>query len=315
MLANRLLSQMGLKGANIVRDISTSSAVSTAVDRITHDKHTLDKNDIKDVRRLLPAQRPHWVGDGFKVYPVFADLAFTEELSPWLMFDYAAPKSFPPNSDRLGVGKHPHRGFETVTIAFQREVEHADSEGNRDVIGAGDVQWMTAGSGIVHEEFHSTEFARSGGTFEMAQLWLNLPLKHKGVAPGYQPILSKDIPVATLGDGVASARVIAGELAGAVGPAATHSPVELWDVTLHKPNTPVELPVPIGHNTIVFVRRGGALTGASGSEHTIGPQAVALMHREGSTLRLTATEPDTQVIVLGGEPLHQPIKAYGPFVD
>ena len=132
----------------------------------------LDK--FKTVRKILPAPRKHWVGNGFNVYPVFAQLAFTELLSPWLMFDYASPKQFSPTSSRLGVGQHPHRGFETITIAFQGEIEHADSTGNRDVIKAGDVQWMTAGRGIIHEEFHGSKFAEAGGTLEMCQLWLNL---------------------------------------------------------------------------------------------------------------------------------------------
>lgn len=128
-------------------------------------------SQMKSIKKLLPATRPHWVGDGFNVYPVLGSTAFTNEISPFLMFDYAAPKAFKPSSRKLGVGQHPHRGFETVSIAFQGEVEHADSVGNRGVIGSGDVQWMTAASGIVHEEFHSTKFSQEGGVFEMAQLW------------------------------------------------------------------------------------------------------------------------------------------------
>ena len=126
---------------------------------------------MKQIKKLLPATRPHWVGDGFNVYPAFGNVAFTNEISPFLMLDYAAPKEFKPTSRKLGVGQHPHRGFETVSIAFNGEVEHGDSEGHRGVIGAGDVQWMTAASGIVHEEFHSTKFAKEGGIFEMMQLW------------------------------------------------------------------------------------------------------------------------------------------------
>ena len=137
----------------------------------------------KEVKEILGAPGRHWVGNGFHVFPVFHDRAFTAALSPWLMFDYAAPKDFKPSYERRGVGQHPHRGFETITIAFQGEVEHGDSVGNRDVIGPGDVQWMTAGRGIIHEEFHSTDFQQTGGTFEMAQLWLNLPKKHKVRSP------------------------------------------------------------------------------------------------------------------------------------
>jgi redox-sensitive bicupin YhaK (pirin superfamily) len=132
--------------------------------------------NMKQVKRILPRTQSHWVGDGFNVYPIFADLAFTEEVSPFLMFDYGAPKKFEPTDKRRGVGQHPHRGMETVTIALQGEVEHGDSIGNRGVIGPGEVQWMTAGHGIIHEEFHSTDFAKTGGMFEMMQLWLVLVL-------------------------------------------------------------------------------------------------------------------------------------------
>lgn len=279
----------------------------------------------KAVKKVMPAQRPHWVGNGFNVYPVFAQLAFTAELSPWLMFDYAAPKQFEPTSKRLGVGKHPHRGFETVTIAFQGGVEHSDSVGNNDVIGPGDIQWMTAGRGIIHEEYHSTEFARTGGTFEMCQLWVNLPKKHKMHAPRYQPILAGDIPTVPLSAAstgaveevcadAGSVRVIAGELGGTRGPAMTFSPIELWDILLPKPGTPVELEVPEGHNVVVFVRRGKVSVGSAGHEQRVGPQGVALMHRDGTTLRLSADEADTQLLLLGGEPIDEPIAAQGPFV-
>eukprot|EP00978_Attheya_sp_CCMP212_P022227 scaffold66031_cov63-Attheya_sp.AAC.4 len=175
-----------------VNDSCDASSSSTSIPTIT----TNNKMDasLKAVRRILPAQRPHWVGNSFYVYPVFADLAFRNELSPFLMFDYAAPKQFPPNEKKRGVGQHPHRGFETVTLAFQGEVEHRDSTGNQDVIGPGDIQWMTAGRGIIHEEYHSTEFAKSGGIFEMCQLWVNLPAKHKMTKPSYQPILTSDVP-------------------------------------------------------------------------------------------------------------------------
>jgi len=271
------------------------------------------------VRKVLRSQYQHWVGDGFHVFPVFSQLAFTNDLSPWLMFDYAAPEHFPPTKQRLGVGSHPHRGFETVTIAFQGGVEHADSTGGGGVIGPGDIQWMTAGSGITHNEFHSTEFAKTGGMFEMCQLWLNLPLKEKYREPSYQPILSQDVPVVGLkqagkldGDDVGSVRVIAGTIGETTGPAHTHSPVELWDMTLRTPDVPTEVEVPSGHNMIVFVRRGGVTVG---DDTKLGAQDAAVMHREGSTLRLTATEPDTKLMLLGGKPLDQPIKAYGPFVD
>jgi len=231
------------------------------------------------------------------------------------MFDYAAPKDFPPTSKQLGVGEHPHRGFETVTIAFQGEVEHADSVGNRDVIGAGDVQWMTAGRGIIHEEFHSRKFAASGGTFEMCQLWLNLPAEHKMHPPRYQPILSKDIPVVDASDNGTTARIIAGSLKGKNGPAKTFSPVELWDVNIPSKDGDFEASVPSGHQFVVFVRRGGIVVG----EKELGPQDAAILtpkdlSDEDNILSFKATKDNSSVLVLGGEPINEPIAARGPFV-
>lgn len=232
------------------------------------------------------------------------------------MFDYAAPKEFPPTSAQLGVGQHPHRGFETVTIAFQGEVEHADSVGNRDVIGAGDVQWMTAGRGIIHEEFHSRKFAKSGGVFEMCQLWLNLPKKHKMHAPRYQPILSKDIPTITVSDNGTTARIIAGSLKGENGPAKTFSPVELWDVNIPSKGGDFETTVPGGHNFVVFVRKGGIIVG----DTKLGPQDATILtptdlsSKDGNILTFAATKDNSSVLVIGGEPIDEPIAARGPFV-
>ena len=210
------------------------------------------------------------------------------------------------------MGQHPHRGFETVTIAFQGEVEHADSVGNRDVIGPGDVQWMTAGRGIVHEEFHSDRFSEAGGTFEMAQLWLNLPAKDKMTKPRYQPILAKDIPEVELSGGNA-VRLIAGEYGGKKGPARLHSPVELFDIQLKTKGEAAHIALPEGHNAIVFVRKGEVLVGEEGKERVLGPQATALMGREGS-LRLVGSEKNSQVLLLAGEPTNEPIAAQGPMV-
>jgi len=310
---------------------------------------------IKGVQTVMPRPPKHWVGNGFNVYPVFAHLAFTKALSPWLMFDYASPKQFEPTKQRRGVGQHPHRGFETVTVAFQGSVEHQDSTGNNDVIGPGDIQWMTAGRGIIHEEYHSTEFAKTGGIFEMCQLWVNLPKKYKMQPPRYQPILSGQVPVvqlkakgddadttttgeaattgaaATTGEecaavggvdggaaggqaSVGTVRVIAGELHGVRGPAKTFSPVLLWDAALTAQGAVVELPVPAGFNSVVFVRRGAVSVGEAGAEHRVGPQDVALLHLEGDAIRLRAEAADTQLLILGGEPIDEPIAAQGPFV-
>jgi len=290
---------------------------------------------LRSVKQILPATSKHWVGDGFNVHSVFSNKAFTEELSPFLMFDYAAPKRFAPiksGQSPRGVGRHPHRGFETVTIAFQGEVEHADSMGNRDVIGKGDVQWMTAGRGIIHQEFHSNKFSEQGGIFEMVQLWVNLPRQHKMTKPSYQPIVEKDVPAVHIYDALAmkeesteheeecvdgsvgNVRVIAGSFEGTKGPASTFSPVELWDVSLKEQAT-VDLPFPEQYNCIVFVRRGKVdIVGGDEKKMHLGPQDVALMGKNGGTIRIHSKEADTSVLLMGGMPLDEPIAARGPFV-
>merc|ERR1711871_105430 len=284
---------------------------------------TKDGSAMKGVKAILPRPSPHWVGDGFHVFPVFADRAFTEELSPFLMFDYAAPRKFPANNpSRLGVGQHPHRGFETITIAFQGEVEHADSIGNRGVIKSGDVQWMTAGRGIVHEEFHSQEFAKAGGNLEMCQLWLNLPAEHKMTRPNYQSILHKDIPTSPLylhapdkcGAPVDLAaggvRVIAGTFMGVKGPASTFTQVDMWDISIENIDIEYEFETVEANNVIIFVRQGSITV----QGEPCGPQGVALMKRDGHRVVIVAKEPNTQVLLLAGAPLNEPISAQGPFV-
>jgi redox-sensitive bicupin YhaK (pirin superfamily) len=264
---------------------------------------------MKQIKTILPAtQRSHWVGDGFNVRPVFAQLAFTPDISPFLMFDYAAPREFAATDEKRGVGPHPHRGFETVTIAFQGEVEHGDSVGNRGVIGPGDVQWMTAASGIIHEEFLARDFLRRGGTLEMVQLWVNLPARYKMIAPKYQPILNQDIPVVQLPDNSGTVRVIAGNFAGAHGAASTYSPVNLWDIALNAGKS-VELTVPEGHNAMLFVRHGKiAIEGAG-----IGAADLVLLERDGTSIKLQAQE-ESSILLMGGEPIAEPIVASGPFV-
>ena len=264
---------------------------------------------MKQIKTVLPATaRNHWVGDGFNVRPVFANLAFTRDISPFLMFDYAAPREFEITQEKRGVGPHPHRGFETVTIAFQGEVEHGDSVGNRGVIGPGDVQWMTAASGIIHEEFLSREFLQRGGTLEMVQLWVNLPAKYKMIAPKYQSILNQDIPVLQLPDNGGTVRVIAGDFAGTQGAASTFSPVNLWDIHINAGKT-VELAVPEGHTTMLFVRQGRIALGGA----VLGLADLALMGSTGTQIKLQAQE-DTSLLLMGGEPIAEPIVASGPFV-
>ncbi len=279
----------------------------------------LTAKSIKEICRKPPS---HWVGDGFKVFPVFADKAFTNDLSPFLMFDYAAPNEFKATTKKLGVGQHPHRGFETVTIAFQGEVEHGDSLGNRGIIGTGDVQWMTASRGIVHEEFHSRKFAAEGGLFEMVQLWVNLPAKKKMIPPTYQEITSSMVPKELLvsetciadGSEISIAdgycRVIAGLYRGVRGAANTHSPVNLWDVLISKTDRVYDFEIEAGHTTLIFVRRGSV----SILGQNLNLADVAIMSLDGTKVSLQANDADTQLLVLSGEPLNEPIAARGPFV-
>jgi len=267
----------------------------------------------KTIRRIMPKPRRHWVGNGFHVYPVFADWAFTETISPFLMLDYAPPEEFSPSSERRGVGKHPHRGFETVTIALEGEIEHKDSTGNRDIIKKGDVQWMTAGRGIIHEEFHSTRFTKQGGVLEMIQLWVNLPAEHKMTAPRYQALFKKDIPVVPINaakDG--TLRVIAGGFNGTQGPAATFTPINVWEAEITNPDIWIDISVPEGHNSLVFVKRGEVSVQEHKKKMVEGQ--IALLDQNGTLVRILAASPGTQIVFLTGAPIDEPIAAQGPFV-
>ncbi len=251
----------------------------------------------------------HWVGDGFPVRSIFSYNDLAEKMSPFLLLDYAGPAHFPPTSRRLGVGEHPHRGFETVTIVYQGEVEHRDSSGGGGKIGPGDVQWMTAASGIVHEEFHGSEFAKRGGLFEMIQLWVNLAQKEKQAPPGYQGITNAQIPRVELPQEAGSVRVIAGQYEGASGPAHTFSPMNVWDVRLHSQGR-AEFQVPSGHTTALFVLKGQIRL--PGGE-LVGEAELAVLERDGDHVAIEAIE-NTTLLFLSGKPLNEPIVGRGPFV-
>jgi redox-sensitive bicupin YhaK (pirin superfamily) len=253
--------------------------------------------------------RGHWVGDGFPVRSLFSYNTLGAHISPFLLLDYAGPHNFEPTKARRGVGQHPHRGFETVTIVYDGEVEHRDSAGNGGVIGPGDVQWMTAAGGILHEEYHSTGFAKAGGPFRMVQLWVNLPAKHKMAPGGYQAITSTDIPVVDLPGGAGKARVIAGELLGATGPARTFTPINVWDLRLQR-DADLSLDLPEGH-TAMLVVLGGHVT-VNGSQEA-GEAEMVLLGREGRDVAIHA-DGNATLLVLTGEPIDEPIVGYGPFV-
>jgi quercetin 2,3-dioxygenase len=263
----------------------------------------------KVVLGIHPAPKGHWVGDGFPVRSLFTYDGLGRNLSPFLLLDYAGPAQFAPAARPRGVGEHPHRGFETVTIVYQGEVAHRDSAGNAGLIGPGDVQWMTAASGILHEEFHSPAFTRAGGALEMAQLWVNLPAKHKMSAPKYQTLLNASIPQVSLPGGAGTLRVIAGAFDGQHGPAATFSPLNAWDVRVSAGHT-ASLAVPEGHIAAIAVLRGSIAV--NGSVPVAGAALLAL-DGAGDDVRVDAGA-DSTLLVLTGVPIHEPIVGYGPFV-
>ncbi len=250
----------------------------------------------------------HWVGNGFPVRSVFDYSGLGRELSPFLLLDYAAPYDFPPGDEKRGVGGHPHKGFETVTVAYQGELEHSDSTGGGGKIGAGDVQWMTAGNGIVHEEFHSADFTRAGGTLQMVQLWVNLRAADKKAPARYQTLLKDQIPVVPLPGADGTVRVIAGSYGGSTGPAKTFTPINVWDVTLRAGKT-AELPVPDGHTTLFLVLAGKATV--QGREAVEGD--LAIFTRSGDRIAIQAAT-DTKLLLMSGEPFAEPIVGRGPFV-
>ncbi|WP_152224339.1 pirin family protein [Pseudomonas sp. SCB32] len=264
---------------------------------------------MKQILGIYSAPRPHWVGDGFPVRSLFSYDNLGEHLSPFLLLDHAGPHDFTASDSPRGVGQHPHRGFETVTIVYQGELEHRDSSGGGGRIGPGDVQWMTAGNGILHEEFHSPDFSRSGGTLHMAQLWVNLPARDKRTAPAYQTLLAADIPQVELPDGAGTLRVIAGRYHGAAGPAHTFSPLDVWDMRLNAGRT-LDLRVTPGRNTALVVLRGNLRLG---SGESLREGQLALFDPRGDSLLLEA-DSDALVLLLSGEPLNEPIVGYGPFV-
>lgn len=265
---------------------------------------------MKSILGVYSAPASHWVGDGFPVRSLFSYAKFEKQLSPFLLLDYAGPAEFKPsNKGQRGVDQHPHRGFETVTIVYKGEVAHRDSTGSGGVIGPGDVQWMTAGSGILHEEFHSPAFSEKGGTLEMVQLWVNLPAKDKNAPAGYQSITDADIPEVTLPDGAGVARVIAGEMDGQQGPARTFSPMRILDLHLSAHGV-TQLNLPDGWNTALVVLKG---TVQVNGQEVVREAQLVVLDAKGEGVTIEANN-DAVVLVLSGEPLNEPVVGHGPFV-
>ena len=264
---------------------------------------------MKKILGVYSAPRSHWVGDGFPVRSIFSYYSHGEYLNPFLLLDHAGPHTFQPTEDPRGVGQHPHRGFETVTIVYEGEVAHHDSTGAGGTIGPGDVQWMTAASGILHQEYHSPAFSQRGGTLDMVQLWVNLPAKDKKGPAGYQTLVESDIPSVALPNGGGRVRVIAGEYGAHKGPARTHTAMHVWDVRLDA-----------GHQTTFEVVDGwplalvvlkGAVRVSGGDQ--IREDHVAVMSREGQSVLVEATG-DTSMLLLTGAPIDEPVVGQGPFV-
>jgi hypothetical protein len=263
----------------------------------------------KKILGILSNPHRHWVGDGFPVRSLFSYGPESDQVSPFLLLDHAGPHVFEPALRPRGVGTHPHRGFETVTIVYDGEVAHRDSVGNGGVIGPGDVQWMTAAGGILHEEFHSQGYTKSGGPFHMVQLWVNLPARDKMSAPGYQSITDADIPSIDLANDAGRVRIIAGAFDGNKGPAKTFTPINVWDTRLQA-DAKVTFDLPEGHTTLLVVLKGRITV--NGAE-SAGASEIVSLSREGGTAEIEAAT-DTVLLILTGEPIDEPVVGYGPFV-
>ena len=267
---------------------------------------------VKEVSLVIPPRNPHFVGDGFRVQN-FIPSAYgldMERMSPFIMLDYNAPFHFPATDTPRGVGVHPHRGFETVTLAFKGSIAHHDSAGNQGIIGPGGVQWMTAASGVLHKEYHETTFAKNGGIFQMVQLWVNLPAAHKMSPPKYQGFNDTDIPTVTLTAGKGEIKVIAGQYQDTKGAANSFTEVHLMTLHLKKGGS-VPFEFSATNNTAILVLSGSVYI--TGHKEIVGDNYFVLFENEGETFELTANE-DAQVLVLSGAPIHEPIVAQGPFV-
>ena len=264
----------------------------------------------KSIEKIIPRPaRPGMVGDGFRVYNFIPGANISQRrISPFLMLDFNAEYDFGPSEKMRGVDVHPHKGFETVTIAYKGSVAHHDSTGNSGIINPGDVQWMTAGAGILHKEYHEKEFSKKGGPFEMVQLWVNLPKKDKSTPPHYQAITADQMGKVKLPNDAGLVNVIAGIFNEIKGPALTYSPVNLFDIKLKKGGE-VSLTIPAAYNSAILVINGSVeVNGEKALEHSF-----VLFGNEGEDITVRATE-DAVLLILSGEPLNEPIASYGPFV-
>ncbi len=268
-------------------------------------------SNTKSVQQVLAPVPPHMVGDGFRVHNFFPSgyEMGLYRMSPFFLLDYGSKIEFPPTDTPRGVGVHPHRGFETVTIAFKGRVAHHDSAGNSGIIGEGDVQWMTAGSGILHKEYHETEYSKQGGPFQMAQLWVNLPAKDKMTPPKYQAIEHGQMGKYQLPNDGGVLEVIAGEYNGVKGPATTFTPIHAYVGRLKKgASLPISLPE--NYNTGILVVEGSLRING---KDDVATDHFALFQNDGTDLEVTAPE-DVVFLFLSGEPINETLVPYGPFL-
>jgi redox-sensitive bicupin YhaK (pirin superfamily) len=266
-------------------------------------------NNPKIIESIIPPPPHHWVGNGFKVNGFMpGGIRSESRMSPFFLLDYNAKVEFPPSEKQRGVGVHPHRGFETVTIAYKGKVEHHDSAGNHDVIGEGDVQWMTAGSGILHKEYQEKEFSKKGGIFQMVQLWVNLPAKHKMTTPKYQPITYNTFGKYILPEDNGIVNVIAGSYKDIKGAAYTFSPMNVYDIKLNKDST-FEFDLPEKYNTCILMIEGDSAI----NDQRVSENNLVLFKNSGTEITLNALTNCT-FLVLSGEPINEPIAAHGPFL-
>jgi len=267
---------------------------------------------LRAIEAILPPDNLHFVGDGFRVYGILGrkEPLTMKRMSPFLLMDYAPVHYFPPNNGKpRGVGSHPHRGIETVTIAYKGKVEHNDSTGAGGVIEEGGVQWMTSGKGILHKEYHEKNFSKKGGEMQMVQLWVNLPAKDKMTEPKYQNIENKDLAKVDLGSGIGSIDIIAGEFENSKGPASSFTPLSLFNVKLNK-GKGTSLSFNESHNTGLLVIKGNIIINNKERAPT---NHFVLFENKGKEFTVKA-EDDAEILILSGKPIDEPIASYGPFV-
>jgi len=266
-------------------------------------------NNKRSIEAIIAPPAPHMVGDGFRVHGFFPGGRIDKKrMSPFFLMDYNSKVEFSPSETPRGVSVHPHRGFETVTIAYHGKVAHHDSAGNSGVIGEGDVQWMTAASGLLHKEYHEQEFSRKGGLFQMVQLWVNLPAKYKMTPPKYQEITNATMGKYSLDGDKGVVEIIAGEYNGVRGPASTFTPMQVYNARLKK-GAKAEFVFPSNYNTGMLVVEGSVIVNGEpvSADHFI------LFKNDGEEITLEAGE-DAIVLILSGEPINEPIAQYGPFL-